>query len=194
MHEVGARADAILTVSERRARDIIRSLRSRPARSRGVRAVHNGVAPEYPPAPRPAPRQDDPYVGRFDPYKNVVGLVEVFARVRSRGGPDVRLRIVGPPDPRYPEAPRRRGRSGWRTRSTGAATRRAADLVAAYQQADVFALLSRYEGFGLPVLEAMACGTPVVCSRTARCRRSPATRPCWWSRTTRGRADALGAC
>jgi len=39
--------------------------------------------------------------------------------------------------------------------------------VKAYQEADVLALLSRYEGFGLPVVEAMACGTPVVCSNAA---------------------------
>ena len=37
----------------------------------------------------------------------------------------------------------------------------------AYQEADALALLSKYEGFGLPVLEAMACGTPVVCSNAA---------------------------
>ena len=42
-----------------------------------------------------------------------------------------------------------------------------AGLLRAYQDADVLALLSRYEGFGLPVLEAMACGTPVVCSNAA---------------------------
>jgi alpha-1,3-rhamnosyl/mannosyltransferase len=42
-----------------------------------------------------------------------------------------------------------------------------AGLLRAYQEADVLALLSRYEGFGLPVLEAMACGTPVVCSNVA---------------------------
>ena len=41
------------------------------------------------------------------------------------------------------------------------------DLPALYSLAEVFAFPSLYEGFGLPVLEAMACGTPVVCSNTS---------------------------
>jgi glycosyltransferase involved in cell wall biosynthesis len=41
------------------------------------------------------------------------------------------------------------------------------DLLALYQSADVFAYPSLYEGFGLPLLEAMACGVPVVCSNRA---------------------------
>lgn len=166
MFEVGARADAILTVSETSRADIIKSLRIPTGREARVRAIYNGVASEYQPAPRLASAYKTIlYVGRFDPYKNVEGLLEAFRRVRARGGAEVRLRIIGAPDPRYPEAPRKaramrlEGAVEWSGYAGGT------DLVAAYQQADVFALLSQYEGFGLTVLEAMACGTPVVCSR-----------------------------
>lgn len=171
LFEVGARADAILTVSETSRADILRSLRVRGDREARVKAIYNGVAPEYRPAPRETGAcQTVLYVGRFDPYKNVEGLLDVFSRLRKRGGADVRLRIIGAPDPRYPEAPRKARELGlegaveWRGYAGGV------DLVAAYQQADVFTLLSHYEGFGLTVLEAMACGTPVVCSRIGALR------------------------
>lgn len=171
MSEVGARADAILTVSETSRADIIRSLRIPAGQDLRVRVVYNGVAPEYQSVPRPAAaKKTILYVGRFDPYKNVEGLLEVFARVRSRGGPDVRLRIIGAPDPRYPEAPRKARELGLEGAVEWSGYAGGMDLVAAYQQADVFALLSRYEGFGLTVLEAMACGTPVVCSRIGALR------------------------
>ncbi|HOW98389.1 MAG TPA: glycosyltransferase family 1 protein [Kiritimatiellia bacterium] len=171
MFEVGARADAILTVSEASRADILRSLRIPGEREARVRVVYNGVAPEYRPAlRRPAPHKTILYVGRFDPYKNVEGLLEAFARLRSRGGPAARLKIVGAPDPRYPEAPRRARELGLEGLVEWAGYTGGADLVDAYQQADVFVLLSRYEGFGLTLLEAMACGAPAVCSNIGALR------------------------
>ncbi|HPF98757.1 MAG TPA: glycosyltransferase family 1 protein [Kiritimatiellia bacterium] len=165
MQQVGARADVIVTVSESSRRDVLEQLHIGPERAGAVMVVPNGVAPEYVPAAKePRAAKTILYVGRFDPYKNACGLMDVFAAVRKKTKTEVRLRMVGPPDPRYPEARQRAESLGlnpfidWVGYVDGAA------LIREYQQADVFVLLSKYEGFGLPVLEAMACGTPVVCS------------------------------
>jgi glycosyltransferase involved in cell wall biosynthesis len=165
MLEVGRRADVILTVSESSREDTLRELDLPPERAGDVIVVPNGVAPEYKPAARKGSRKRTVlYVGRSDPYKNVTGLLRTFARVRKLSGGEVQLRVIGPQDSRYPE-PRRVARElevDRRIVWSGYASGR--KLIGAYQQADVFVLLSKYEGFGLPVLEAMACGTPVVCS------------------------------
>lgn len=165
MMESAARADVILTVSEWSRRDVLRELRVSEDRSENVVAVPNGVAAEYVPAPRAsAGPKTLLYVGRFDPYKNIGGLLDIFARVRAISKKDVRLRIVGSPDPRYPEPLQKAREKGLEPHIEWAGYCGGADLVRAYQQADVFVLPSRYEGFGLTVIEAMACGTPVVCS------------------------------
>lgn len=166
MEEVGARADLILTVSEHSRQDVIREMQVPEER---VTAVPNGVSAAY--RPEENAGKADPrvilYVGRFDPYKNVEGLIRIFARVRQQMQEDVRLRIIGSPDPRYPE-PRRLAEElgvGDRVDWSGYADEDA--LAGAYHEADVFVLPSRYEGFGLTVLEAMASGAPVVCSNVS---------------------------
>jgi glycosyltransferase involved in cell wall biosynthesis len=103
------------------------------------------------------------YVGRFDPYKELVTLVEAFAQLRN-AGLRARLRVIGPPDDRYPEPHERARALGLDDVISWSGYLSDEELRAAYQRASVFVLPSSYEGFGLPVLEAMACGTPVVCS------------------------------
>jgi glycosyltransferase involved in cell wall biosynthesis len=164
MVEVGARADTILTVSESSRRDVIENLGIPVARHGDVIAVPNGVAAEYVPAEKKHGAEKlILYVGRFDPYKNVSGLIEAFARVRERSKTPVRLRIIGPADTRYPEATACARQLGLEPFIAWDGYISDEGLVKAYQHADVFVLLSLYEGFGLTVLEAMACGTPVVC-------------------------------
>ena len=176
MVEVGARAHVILTVSSSARQDILRLLNIAEAGSPAVVVAPNGVAPEY----QPATRRDTPsspgeegsektilYVGRFDPYKNVTGLLRAFARLRELAPGPVRLVLAGAGDPRYPEAPALARILGLEPRIRWAGYVAGPELVRVYQQADVFVLASKYEGFGLPVLEAMACGTPVVCSNTS---------------------------
>ncbi len=166
MREVVRRADAILTVSESSRRDVIQHLGANPER---VHCTYNGVSPRFSPPPGDAGERSPIvlYVGRLDPYKNVPALVEAFARVRDELPPKARLRIVAPDDPRYPEARRtvQRLQLGphvdWVTDASGE------QLVEEYRRAAVLVLASKYEGFGLPVVEAMACGTPVICSTTS---------------------------
>ena len=168
MHEIARRTDAVVTGSESAKRDILRLLGVPEAR---IVVAPDGVGARYVPGGGKPSAQGGPktvlYVGRSDPYKNLTGLVEVFARLVRGGGVDARLRIVGSPDARYPEAGAAARRLGVADRVEWSGYVDDAGLVKAYQEADALALLSKYEGFGLPVLEAMACGTPVVCSNAA---------------------------
>mgnify|MGYP001765190225 CR=1 FL=1 len=168
MHEIARRADAVATGSESAKRDIVSWLGVPEAR---IAVAPDGVDGRYGPGGEKPSARGGPktvlYVGRSDPYKNLPGLVEVFARLVREGGVAARLRIVGSPDARYPEAGETARRLGVADRVEWAGYLDDAQLVRVYQDADALALLSRYEGFGLPVLEAMACGTPVVCSNAA---------------------------
>ncbi len=170
MREVGRRADRIISDSAASRGDVIRYLGIPAARQGRVEAIPCGVSPAFRPAEpglAGGVRFEDPtvlYVGRADPYKNLVGLVEAFALVVRRHPGPVRLVIAGPPDPRYPEAERRAAALGVRDRVRWTGYLPDGELVRTYQRSHVLAMPSLYEGFGLPVLEAMACGTPVVCS------------------------------
>ncbi len=173
MHEVAMRSDLVLTDSQSAQNDVVRHLHLPPEK---VLAIPLGVEPRFQPAARAqaggtgwAPggakaKHTILYVGRADPYKNLAVLIEAFAALRQQCKLPVELRIVGPPDRRYPEAAQRAARLGVEDALTWLGYLSDDDLVSEYQHADVFVQPSWYEGFGLPVLEAFACGTPVICS------------------------------
>ena len=165
MLQIGRRADLIITVSESTRRDVVRELRVPPARQARVVSIPEGVDPFFHPG-EPAPARAEKvilYVGRRDPYKNLPRLVEALATLRAQGIA-ARLRVIGPPDARYPEAPELAAHLGLQDQVDWIGYVSLEQLRCEYQTADVFCLPSRYEGFGLTVLEAMACGAPVVCS------------------------------
>lgn len=172
MKAIARRVDAVVTGSLSAKRDIVDRLRLPEGK---VAVAPDGVDGRYAPAGEPRePGKGGPkkvlYVGRSDPYKNVSGLIRSFARLaKGEDGEalDVVLEIAGPPDARYPEAGRVAKKLGVADRVRWLGYVSDDELLAAYRGADVLALFSRYEGFGLPVAEAMACGTPVVCSNAA---------------------------
>ncbi len=102
------------------------------------------------------------FVGSNKPHKNLVRLVEAYGRIAGRVVAP--LVIAGHWDPDHPEAKARAEQLnvGAKVRWLGQIP--AADLPALYSGATLFAFPSEYEGFGLPVLEAMACGAPVICA------------------------------
>ncbi len=161
-------ADMVLTVSDHAKRDIAAAFGGVGDK---LRTVYNAVPMMDSASAVPAGGGQDRvsllYVGRTAPYKNVVGCIETLALLRRQGLNAV-LTIVGEPDPRYPEAAQTIQRLGLSGHVTIEGHVDDAVLRGLYRCASVFLFLSRYEGFGLPPLEAMAHGVPVVASnRTA---------------------------
>lgn len=162
------RARLVIAVSEFSADEVVQHTRIPRAR---IRVVPNGVdleraRPEAVATARRAHGIDDrPYVfwaGTFQPRKNVRVLLDAFTRL----DPDVvphRLVLAGPPGWKSDDADAEIGRRlGDRARLLGPIGRD--QLFALFAGADLFAFPSRHEGFGIPVLEAMAQGTAVVCA------------------------------
>lgn len=97
------------------------------------------------------------HVGHNAPYKNRRGVLEVFARLPPES--DLHLVLAGPPPDRpLKAAAARLGRVHFPGRVSDA------QLRGLYEHAALFLFPSLYEGFGMPVLEAMTAGCPVVCS------------------------------
>ncbi len=106
-------------------------------------------------------------LGTLQPRKNFDGLIDAFGKLvaEDSGHPDLsglNLVICGGPGWMYEETLEKANRSGLGGRVHFPGFVRDEDLPALYSLAAVFAFPSWYEGFGLPVLEAQACGTPVV--------------------------------
>lgn len=160
------RAEAIIAVSHATKDDLIHLLGADAER---ITVIHEAADAIYTPGDE-TPAAPTPYflfVGTIEPRKNIDTLLDAYLIYRERVSQPAGLVVVGA--------------EGWRSDATiqrlrdtpsvvwrGPATRD--DLVPLYRGALALVLPSWYEGFGLPVVEAMACGTPVVVSDTPALR------------------------
>ena len=169
-----ARADLVLADSQSTQRDLIELMGVDAARIRVVypavdetfvRSDQAGVA-----AVRARYQIDGPYIlslGTLQPRKNYVRLIEAFGMLKETSGIPHRLVIGGGPGWLYEPIYETIERLGLQAEVRMLGYVDEGDLPALYTGADVFAFPTLYEGFGIPVLEAMACGTPVVASNTS---------------------------
>jgi glycosyltransferase involved in cell wall biosynthesis len=169
-----ASASVVATVSEASKRDIIEWLGVEPHRIALLPgAAHPScgpVPPEAVAAVRGAFGLDRPYVltvGTLEPRKNLVTLLAAFDELAATfpgGGPPLDLVVVGGRGWRDRQLLRELGARSplGHVRWLGYVPER--ELVGLYGGAELFVYPSRLEGFGLPVVEAMACGVPVVAS------------------------------
>ena len=167
-------ADAVVTVSHSARRDLLRFHRLPPQR---VSVVHEAAAPGFVPIADPArrarirrryglPDRFALYVGAIEPRKNLPRLMDAFALARARGISH-ELVCVGP--------------YGWSSKDLYQHVDRLGlgrivhftgyvpfeDLPEIYNLGEFFVFPSLYEGFGLPVVEAMACGIPVITANSS---------------------------
>ncbi|HKD19715.1 MAG TPA: glycosyltransferase family 1 protein [Thermoanaerobaculia bacterium] len=169
------RADRIITVSYNSKRDLVDYFGIAPAR---VEVIYNGVAarfrPDVPAAERDRvaeryalPRPYLLFLGGEKPHKNVRNVLRAFAEARRERSLPHTLVLAGP-------MPKNRSRVealvaaldlGPHVVRTGVVPEE--DLPGLFAGADAFLYPTLYEGFGLPVAEAMACGVPVLTSSTS---------------------------
>ncbi len=171
VRESARRADHIITVSEFSKKALVETY---GIRAEKITVTYEGAGEEFVPLDREKAREylarkygirDEfiLYLGRLQARKNLARLVESYAKAR-KSGLRHRLVLAGKPDSLFQPVLARIRELKLENDIVLPGYVAAEDVPAFFNAADVFVYISFYEGFGLPIMEAMACGTPVITS------------------------------
>ena len=169
-------AKTVIAVSENTKADLIEITHTSPFK---VEVIYEGVGEEFGPRGNKDEQEEVHkkynitkefllYTGVWRGHKNLVNMIRAFALIRDGAeGFDLQLVITGEEDPYYPEVKRTVKELGLEHHVVYTGMVPEKELIALYQTAKAYVFPSLYEGFGLPPLEAMRCGTPVVASKSS---------------------------
>lgn len=165
--------DRLIAVSENTKRDLVKHMKVPPDK---ISVVHEGVSPLFKPGQHASPAISQKYnlppnfilsVSTLEPRKNLPTLIKAYGKSRRKRNLKQKLVICGRPGWKCAGVFRTVAELGLESEVIFTGYAPDTDLVAIYNMADLFVYPSLYEGFGLPPLEAMACGVPVITSNAS---------------------------
>jgi glycosyltransferase involved in cell wall biosynthesis len=166
------KADRLITISNSTKRDLCRNM---DIPEEKIEVIYPYIQEKFQPVPNARsvaakyglPEAFILYVGTLERRKNIANLIRSFALARQIGSLKHPLVLVGQRGWLYEDIDRTVQELNLKSDLIFLGHVPDDDLPALYSAADLFVFLSLYEGFGLPVLEAMACGTPVLASNVS---------------------------
>lgn len=169
------KAKTVITISQNTKKDLIEKL---DVPEEKIEVIYNGVSDNFTLIEDPQTLQKTLnkykikkefllYTGVWRYHKNLPRLIEAFAILKHKRNIDISLVITGKPDPDYPETKQAVKELGLTQDVIFTGLVEEEELIHLYNAANIYVFPSLYEGFGLPPLEAMKCGTPVVASNAS---------------------------
>lgn len=158
------KADAVICVSHKTKQDLIEKL---GASEHKITVIHHGVDPIFQPLQKKTGEPYFLYVGLMKSHKNLGVLLNAFVQLRKKSGRDIQLKIVGKPDQKQKIVRQWLNLISNEPNISVITDVNDQELQGLYAHATALVFPSLYEGFGFPILEAMASRTPVIAAQAS---------------------------